>query len=206
VATDAWIRLVWVVGVDQGRPEDGHRWAQFAEAALQRLGHDPLREAMLSHNRAGIYYMERRKELALEGYKRALEVQTELLGEDDPAVARTLNHIGNTLIISNRLEEARSYCARSLAMRERTLGDRHPLVAASLNNLAAIQQGEGNAAGALELAERSLAIVRGSGTPEERIALWIAADALRGLGRDEEAELRIERAKAIAARPGENSL
>ena len=193
VATDAWIRLVWVVGVEQGRTEEGHRWARFAESALQRRGSDPLRQATLDHNRAGVFYREGRHADALAGYTRALEVQTSLLGEDDPTVARTLNHIGNTLIMSKRLDESFVYCQRSLEIRRETLGEHHPLVAASLNNLASVRKGQGELEQARSYAERAADITAGSGSPEEMVSLVLAGDILEDLGQPEAARSYLQR-------------
>lgn len=172
VATDAWIDLVWVVGVEQLRAHEALRWIRFAEAALDRLGQDRLRRAALDHNRGGVLYRLGRFDEALASYQRAYETQHELLGEEHPLVAQTLNHMGNVLIQQGRYAEARSKCEQALAIRRSTLGVRHPRVAAPLNNLAEIYERQGQPEQSLAHAERALEIVRGSGRPEELFA-WI---------------------------------
>jgi eukaryotic-like serine/threonine-protein kinase len=171
-AADAWIDLVWVVGVEQPRPEEALRWIRFAEAALDRLGDDRLRRALLDHNRGGVLYRLERYDEALASYQRAYDVQRERLGEQHPLVAQTLNHIGNVLIMQGRYDEARVKCEQALKIRRETLGARHPRVAAPLNNLAELLGRQGEHEQSLAHAERALEIVRGSGRPEELLA-WI---------------------------------
>src|SRR5690606_12082173 len=86
VSAEAWVRLVWVAGVERIQPEQGHLWAAFARSALDRLGRPELLEAMLEHNVGGVLYRERRLEEALEHYRAALLTQKRALGSDDPAV------------------------------------------------------------------------------------------------------------------------
>lgn len=182
IAADAAIDLVWLLGVERGEPAEAERWARFVRAELDRRPHDPVREARLAHNLGGVQYRQGRHAEALENYLAALRVQEGLLGRHHPAVARTLNHVGNTLIGLGRLDEARAACARSLEIRRATLGARHPLVAASLNNLGAIELGRDRAEVALEHVEASLEIVAGSERPEELIAWTLAARIHRARG------------------------
>lgn len=186
-AADAWIDLVWVVGVEELRAHEALRWIRFAEAALDRLGDDPLRRAALEHNRGGVLYRLERYDEALASYQRAYDVQHELLGEQHPLVAQTLNHIGNVLIMQGRYAEARIKCEQALAIRRDTLGARHPRVAAPLNNLAELLGREGKHAPALAHAERALEIVRGSGRLEELFAWILVARGHEALGHPSEA-------------------
>jgi eukaryotic-like serine/threonine-protein kinase len=193
LAAEAWVRLVWVTGVERMRPEQGHLWASFAQSALARLGRAELLEATLTHNLGGVLYRERRLDEALEHYRAALLAQKKLLGTDDPAVGTTLNHIGNTLIELGRFEMARDYCERSLELRRRTLGERHPKVAASLNNLGELTRKEGKPAESLEHARASLTIVGRTGGPEEIVALRLEQIALTQLEQWEELETPVRR-------------
>ena len=177
VAADAWVRLVWVTGVEHGDTATGEMWARFAEAAVERVGTDELLRAQLTHNRAGVLYVQRRLDEAFELYREALEVQQRLLGPDDPLVAMSFNHMGNVKIEQNDLVAAAQYVTQSYDLRKRVLGERHPKVAASINNLAAIALKQGQPERALEHAERALTIVGGSGGAEESVGLSVAADA-----------------------------
>jgi len=184
-AADAWIDLVWVVGVEQLRAQEALRWIRLAEAALDRLGDDRLRRAALDHNRGGVLYRLERFDEALASYQRAYDTQRELLGEEHPLLAQTLNHMGNVLILQGRLAEARTKCEQALRIRRETLGARHPRVAAPLNNLAEIFERQGQPAQSLAHAEQALEIVRDSGTQEELFAWILAARAHQALGRAE---------------------
>ncbi len=194
---EAWVRLVWITGVERFEPERGHLWAEFAEAALERAGGGAVLEAQLRHNVGGVLYTQRRYEEALAEYQLALARQQDLLGESDPRVATTLNHIGNALMELERYDESEASCRRSLEIRERLFGDQHPMVAASLNNLGELERKRHNPTGALAYAEASLEIVGRSGGREEDVATTIAGWALRELGRSEEALARFERALAM---------
>ena len=186
VSADAWVRLVWVTGVERIRPDQGHLWASFARSALDRLGRVELLDATLTHNVGGVLYRERRLDEALEHYREALLVQKKTLGPDDPVVAMTLNHIGNTLIEMARYDMARDYCERSLELRQRILGERHPKVAASLNNLGELTRKQGRPEDSLAYARQSLTIVAGTGGPEELVALRLEDLALGELQRWDE--------------------
>jgi eukaryotic-like serine/threonine-protein kinase len=181
-AADAWIDLVWVVGVEQPRAQEALRWIRFAEAALDRLGGDRLRRAALDHNRGGVLYRLDRLDEALASYQRAYDVQRELLGPEHPLVAQTLNHMGNVLIQQGRYEEARAKCEQALDIRRETLGARHPRVAAPLNNLAEIYGRQLQPEQSLAHAERALEIVRDSDRPEELFAWILVSRAHMALG------------------------
>jgi eukaryotic-like serine/threonine-protein kinase len=185
-AAAAWIELAWVHGVERGDPL-GARWASFAGAAVTRDGDDPLLLAELAHLRGGLHYHAGRWVDALDAYRGALATQRELLGDEHPKVARTLNHIGNTLAMMGQLDEAFAHSSRALAVRRRVLPPGHPLIAAALNNLAGIRIQQHRFEEALAFADESLAIDEGQGGPHELVARVLRAQSLRGLGRIDEA-------------------
>jgi tetratricopeptide (TPR) repeat protein len=197
VEAEAWVQLVWVAGVERMQTDTGHVWASFAEAALERVGRPEILAATLTHNIAGIHYREMRLDEALTGYQRALADQRRLLGEDNPQVAMTLNHIGNVLIEQGQFASAREFCEQSLAERRRILGARHPRVAASLNNLAELARKQEDPEASLAFARQSLDIVGDTGGPEERVALVLATMALLRLESFDKAVPLQERIVAI---------
>jgi tetratricopeptide (TPR) repeat protein len=197
VAADAWLRMLWVVGVEMLREQEGDAWLRLAEAAVARLGGDPLREATLVHNRAGLRLMHGRPDLALGDYLAALAAQTELLGSSDPAVARTSNHIANTLIVLKRYDEAWIYATRSLELRIATLGSAHPLVAANYNNMAVIAYHQHNPIVALALAYQALEIDAIYGTRLELVSRGLARNLHRELGHVDEARAQLEQLLAL---------
>ncbi len=169
LVADGWIRLVWVAGVELG-DDEAQTWAGFAAATLDRLGPDPMRRAELDHNLGGVAYRDKRFEDALTHYERALQSQHKLLDDDDPTIARTLNHIANVLLEIGEPARALTYAQRSLRRRERVLGAQHPLVAASLNNMSLAQMRTGDLTGARASVDRALQITAGTGLPEETVA------------------------------------
>jgi eukaryotic-like serine/threonine-protein kinase len=198
VAADAWLRLLWVVGVEQHDLREGELYARFAQAAVERLGDDPLRRARLDHNLGGLSLQGGDTGAALTHYLRALEAQVRLLGEHDPAVAMTHNHIGNVLMVAERFDEAREHVARSLTIRTRVLGESHPDVAYCFNNIAEIHRLSGACEQAIEVANQALAISGGTGRADELVALDIRMDCLTRLDRIEEAER--DRVRGLAIR------
>jgi tetratricopeptide (TPR) repeat protein/predicted Ser/Thr protein kinase len=197
VEAEAWVRLVWVTGVERFDPERGRLWAEFAEAALDRAGGGAVLEAQLRHNAGGVLYTLSRHDEALAEYRLALARQRELLGENDPRVATTLNHIGNALMELERYDESEASCKRSLEIREKLFGEQHPAVAAVMNNLGELARKRGHPANALRHALASLEIVGNTGGREEDVAAMIAGWALLELGRAKEALPRFERALAM---------
>ena len=168
VVVDGWLRLLWVAGVELGDPQ-GAVWADFARAALTRHGEDLRREAELAHGLGGLAYRDERYDEALTHYQRALGIQRRVLTEDDPAIARTLNHIGNVLIMLRAYDDAERSIAESLVMRRRVLGERHPLVAAALNNLALVQIERGELPQARVSLQKAAAITKGLDVPEAAV-------------------------------------
>ncbi len=194
---EAWVRLVWVTGVERFDPERGQLWAEFAEAALDRAGGGAVLEAQLRHNLGGVLYTLGRHEEALAEYRLALGRQIELLGEDDPRVATTHNHIGNALMELRRFDESEESCRQSLAIRKRLFGEHHPTVAAVLNNLGELERKRAHPKRALQHATASLEIVGRTGGREEDVAAMIAGWALLQLDRPREALPKFERALAM---------
>ena len=194
IEAEAWVRLVWVTGVERFDPERGRLWAEFADAALDRAGGAAILEAELRHNLGGVLYTLGRHDEALAEYRLALDRQLQLLGEDDPRVATTYNHIGNALMELERYDESEASCRKSLEIRKRLFGDQHPTVASALNNLGELARKRERPAEALAQAAASLEIVGRSGSRAEDDAAMIAGWSLRELGRPREALPRFERA------------
>ena len=198
VVADAALRLLWIVGAEQGRGEEAEIWLRLAEAAIERQGNDRLRAAILIHNRAGLRDAQGHYELALADYEQALEAQRDLLGESDPVVARTLNHIANVLIDLERYDDAWVHSERSLATRIATLGAEHPLVAACYNNMAVIRRQQGRLAEARKLVAKALEITEGTGTRTEAVSLVIAKNIDIALADHQSARLHLLRLLALS--------
>jgi tetratricopeptide (TPR) repeat protein len=109
---------------------------------------------------------------------------------DDLRRARTLVNLAEVLIEEERIDDAEAAVRDALPLLQQRLGV-HTDVAAALERLAEILVDRGRYRDALSPAERALAIrerLLGPGNPRVGFALSVLGNALRGLGRYEEAE------------------
>ncbi len=67
--------------------------------------------------------------------KAACAQARDVLGEDDPETAASLDGLGSVLMAIGDLQGARGPLAQALAIRRQILGEEHPDTAASLDNL-----------------------------------------------------------------------
>lgn len=197
VEATAWLRLAWIDGVERLDGDAAQTWIRFATAALAEAGDPPLLVAELAHLRGGLAYRSQAFDDAIAHYDETIAIQRTVLGSDHPRLARSHNHRANALLEAGRAPEAEAAAAESLRIRRAALAPGHPLVAASLNNLAAIQTRAGRHAEALALLEESFAIVADTGSPHEIVARTLHGEALRGLGRVDEARSSYRRALAM---------
>jgi tetratricopeptide (TPR) repeat protein len=83
-----------------------------------------------------------------ERHLKAAETQARALGESDPRLATTLDHLAWVLCAEGSPEKAEPLAKSALAIREKALGADHPEVVQSLNTLACILDAEGKSADA----------------------------------------------------------
>jgi tetratricopeptide (TPR) repeat protein len=197
VAAPAWRSLIEVVGIDQARAADGHRWALFAEAAT---GSAESEERARFHTaRGGLLSVEQRPEEALVEYRRALAIE-EKLAPESPTLAGTLGMIGAAFADEGRPDEALKEERRALAILERTLGPEHPDVAKTLNNIAVALETQGLYDDALAQYRRALEIDERTLGPEHHVVgvlLGNIGDVLVQLHRYDEALAPSRRSLAI---------
>ncbi|MGH2668520.1 MAG: tetratricopeptide repeat protein, partial [bacterium] len=132
--------------------------------------------------------------------RRALAIDEQNYGPDDPTVAIDLNNLAQLLQDTNRLEEAEPLLRRALAIVEKTLGPEHPELAAALNNLALLLKATHRLEYAEPLLRRALEIDEqsyGPEHPEVAPALNNLAQLLQDTDRLEDAEPLMRRALAI---------
>lgn len=96
--------------------------------------------------------------LALQAAQRAAEIRKDLLGEQNPRYAVSLESLATLNQSSGYSAEAESLYWRSLEVYGKTLGKRHPDYARCLNNLASLYKSEGDLAPAESLYRQSLEI------------------------------------------------
>jgi tetratricopeptide (TPR) repeat protein len=130
---------------------------------------------------------------ALPKAEEALALREQILGPRDPAVAESLNVLGEVYRARGQLDDAERIHRRALALRESTLGPQHLDVAATLNNLAMLENARAAYLEAETLLKRALAIADASPPSEQRTRLRAElfeslARVYRGLGRIADAQ------------------
>ncbi len=149
-----------------------------------------------------LYEEQGRSTLAGQHYRRALEMWTELLGDEHPDVAQRLNNLVVLYRIYGKFAEAEPLYVRILDIRERALGPDHLDLVPDLSNLALLYQAQYKFDKAEPLFKRSLDILEASMEeegPHPDVA-WILnhmGELLNAQGRYEEAESVTKRALAM---------
>ncbi|MCA9658850.1 MAG: tetratricopeptide repeat protein, partial [Myxococcales bacterium] len=164
-SADAASQLLYVVGYQQARVEDGRRWVAIARA-LARASGSP-RAAARAAIHAGTL------EFTSGHYAQAHDLWEEGLAhlEADPTADELdlLSPLGNLAVVARRqgrYADARRHSARALEIAERELGPLHPDLADILNDMGAVANEEGRLDAAREHWERALAIGSASLGPD----------------------------------------
>jgi tetratricopeptide (TPR) repeat protein len=91
----AAVALTRVVGSDLSRPEEGHRWSTWAQAAIAGLGegHQEL-EADRLCNEGAVYRAQGRSAEARGLVERCLALRRRVLRDGDPKIAEALDSLG----------------------------------------------------------------------------------------------------------------
>ena len=76
-------------------------------------------------------------------FAKALELQRESLGEENPATMKTLGRLGHTALLQGNYAEAEQHLGQALAIQRRVLGAEHPDTLYSASNLAEVAFMEG---------------------------------------------------------------
>lgn len=157
-AASAATSLINIVGMQLGRPEDGHEWARHAEATLARLDDVEEEQARLLMNLGLILDDENRLDEARSAYLRALDIYERHRGADSLDVSHALNNLGTLEFSLGRYDVAEDLGQRSLRIKEARLGPDHPDVAKTLNNLGIAVHRQGRYEDARDLHQRALDI------------------------------------------------
>jgi tetratricopeptide (TPR) repeat protein len=135
-------------------------------------------EAGNLYNRAGLYLSGRAEYAeAKAAFIDAWEISTLVYGSDDPAVAESLNNLGNLLETLGALEGAQDMYERALKINETKFGNYHPAVASNLNNLGNVFKKLADQTGLVPLLDKTL-IVRVDGL--KRVLLELGAQGELG--------------------------
>ncbi|MDB9313906.1 tetratricopeptide repeat protein, partial [Spirulina sp. CS-785/01] len=120
-----------------------------------------------------------------------LQIRRQVLGQEHPLVATSLNNLALLYESQGRYAEAEPLYRQALEMVKRLLGQEHPDVAQSLNNLAALYQSQGRYAEAEPLYRQALEMYKrllGQEHPQVATSLNNLAALYQSQGRYAEAE------------------
>jgi tetratricopeptide (TPR) repeat protein len=187
-------------------PEGWRRWVGLsphldsmleASKALQLEGQSL---AMICWKYGSWHYVQARFNLAEPLLRRALKIDEQSFGQDDPKVSSDLNNLAQLLQATNRLQEAEPLMRRALKIEEQSFGQDDRKVAIRLNNLAGLLHATNRVAEAEPLYRRALAIFEKSlGSEDPFLAPCLSGLAVlyEAQGQYAEAEPLYRRALAI---------
>jgi len=155
------VELVYLLGVDLGKHEESLRWAQLAEAKLERVSDEPHELARLLTYRGLVYEQLARHDEAVQSHREAIAIQRDRKGDGSLEEATTLTNLGNALIAQGKYEEALEHHQLALSMTGGALGEEHPgtisaraNVATALLQLGRLEEAKTTLKANLALAER----------------------------------------------------
>ncbi|MCX6050734.1 MAG: tetratricopeptide repeat protein [Chloroflexi bacterium] len=93
-------------------------------------------------------------------YEQALTIRRQVLGEEHPDTASSLNNLGNLLQAQGDLTTAKPYYEQALTIRRQVLGEEHPDTARSFNNLGLLLKVQGDLTTARFYYEQALVIYK----------------------------------------------
>ena len=204
----AWVRLVFVE-IKPSRAAEGQHAAKMAEATLRRIGGGGTLAAQLAAGRASIDLLEGHHDEALRHTLEAVELQEKLGPADDPRMSSVQLQLGTLDVAIGDYRGAYAAFMRACAIDQKHLGPAHPRLAACENSLAGMLCFFGQYDEALVHARRSLALRQASLGADHLLTFssWCnVGEALRGLGKNEEALAAFDKALGARASHGEQNL
>jgi tetratricopeptide (TPR) repeat protein len=193
--------LFWIISAFKGAPDDARNWptlealAPHARAILSHADGDGIVSAGLTSHLGSFLDAKALYAEAEPLLRRALALDEEILGPNDPSVANHLNNLANLLQDTNRLTEAESMFRRAVAIdkRHRALD---PRSATRLTNLGVLLRIAGRPAEAEPLQRRAISILEKTLGPDHvdvAAPLNNLASLLQSTNRFREAEPLIRR-------------
>jgi len=137
VRAEVAVDLVYVVGYQEGRFQDGQSWAKMSDAILKRIGGHDLLRAWLLNDLGCVLELQRKHAEAAQAHGQAIALKEKVLGKEHPDIGISEANIAIAFEGMGRNLEALAHVNRSVEILERTLGNGHPELAVSL-----VDQGE----------------------------------------------------------------
>jgi eukaryotic-like serine/threonine-protein kinase len=177
----------------EGKLEAAHEFAAKALAIrLKALGRDHETTAISYRIDANYLLRLGRRDEARAAIDQALAITKATKGETHPYYAAALLIRGDVLAADGRPAEAISAYQQAVGILERSMGRDFPGLCPPLLQLSAAQLRRGDARGALEAAERAVAVAP-AGRGEREVAEFRLAQARWALGQDRPAALALAR-------------
>ena len=157
VAAEAAVMLVTVAGYELARPEDGERWARFADAILKRMGpgHERLM-AWLANNRAAMRARAGDLTSAVADLRAAIGLKRKADGGDTADVALSISSLAEVLGRRGEFAAALEASAQSIAIFDRVYGAGNMMSARDYSNRCEMLNGLGRYREALASCQRGL--------------------------------------------------
>ncbi|HGG57032.1 MAG TPA: tetratricopeptide repeat protein, partial [Nannocystis exedens] len=159
LAAELATRLVVAIGVDLLRPSEGHLWARWARALIDRrpVGKE-MRLAALNSQLGVLAHSEGHLAEAEHAWQAALSIYEAILGPHHPNIAKLLNNLGALQQLEGNSDEAALLWERALSIWGASLGPDHPTTAAVHVNLGLVYEERAQYSKARASTERALAI------------------------------------------------
>ena len=196
VAVQALAGVGFTVGVRRMRRDEGMWLVRTALAMAESLD-DPLLEALVLNDVAGVLEAHGDYDEAIDRYELALAIQREHHGEEHPAVTSTLTNLALAWEGRGQLERAFELHTRALEIDRSIFGEEHPRVARLLTITGIDLHQLGRYEASAERLEQALTLQRrllGPAHPETARTLASLGLALSSLGRHADAEARLRQA------------
>jgi CHAT domain-containing protein len=170
---------------------------------LTAEGRRRLRQATALNSQAFSLWQRVRAREALSLARQALAIRRELLGEDHPDYARSLNNLAMLYRAMGDYRQALPLYEQARGLHKRRLGEDHPAYAASLNNLALLYRAMGEYRQALPLYEQARDLHKrrlGADHPAYAASLNTLAGLYRDMGEYRQALPLFEQARDFRKR------
>ncbi len=199
------LQLAVVLGHNLHKPAEGRWFERLGEAALARLGGDPLLELQQRSTNAVLLAAEDKPQEAVAAHTRALEAAKQLWGETHPLVWRAYTDLATSLANVKDFRQAVPLYERALDVKLKAQGPEHPDVAFIRANLGNALFFVGEAERAFDAMQQALAVrerIFGADSPRLVPVLNNLADIETKAGKLEAAEQHATRAVALAQKAG----